>query len=62
MSLQICMKKTFVGQTSAKVWLAKSRGNGAFISVANCSFLCPRDPTHVYLLSLSRSEYNLVVD
>jgi hypothetical protein len=42
--------------------LAKSRGNRAFILVANCCFLCQRDPSHVHLLSRSRSEYNLVKD
>ena len=42
--------------------LAKSRGNDAFNSVANFGFLCPRDPTHVHLLSRSCSENNLVID
>jgi hypothetical protein len=42
--------------------LAKSCGNRAFILVANGSFLCPHDPSHVYLLSSSHSEYNLVKD
>ena len=42
--------------------IAKSRGLRAFNSVANCSFLCPRDPSHVHLLSRFRSEYNLVID
>ena len=42
--------------------IAKSRGNDAFNSVANFGFLCPRDPTHVHLLSRACSENNLVID
>ena len=41
--------------------IAKSRGNCAFMLVANYSFLCPRDPSHFHLLIRSRSEYNLVI-
>ena len=40
--------------------IAKSHGSRAFISVANCSFPCPRAPSQVHLLSSSRSEHNLV--
>ena len=42
--------------------IAKSHGTCAFISVANCSFLSPREPSHVHLLSSSRSDHNLVLD
>jgi hypothetical protein len=40
--------------------IAKSHGNRASISVANYSFVCPREPSHVHLLSSSRSDHNLV--
>jgi hypothetical protein len=42
--------------------LAKSHGKCAFILGANYSFIGPREPSHVHLLSSSRSEHNLVQD
>jgi hypothetical protein len=42
--------------------IAKSHGMRAFILEANCSFLSPREPSHVHLLSSSRSDHNLVLD